>query len=420
MKKIMVAAAALMACLPLNAAAAPDLPEVKPSTQVDTLTIGGDIRIREEYYDYRDDPSSTRFVAGKVPKDRNRIRYRLRMKLDYKLKDDLKAVASLASGTGEAVSTNQTLSGLGRQKAIWIDQAYISWSPALLGDAGTIALSAGRMANPLWRLYSSDIVWDGDFNPEGFGESLSYVVGDSLRVFANGMQMVDDEWSANGNDPWTLSEQVGFEMPLPAASRLIVAGAFHKWLHVNDGQLNQSPVQLGNTRASSTLMDGYGVAELTAQVSTWIPVPMTGISLPFAVAGTVIANREARDPAWSGTKAGHALPPGSFIGRSAGGYQIGAQLGKASAPGTWEVAYYYKRAAWDCTVADVADSDFGDGGLDRKGNIAWIAYTPNGFVTFQAKVFNVRLLDKRYVMTGAKINVPDRINRIQVDATVKF
>jgi hypothetical protein len=72
MKKIMIAVAALAACLPLNAKAAPDVPEVKPSVNVDTLSISGDLRIREEYFDYRDNPSSTQFVAGKVPKDRNR------------------------------------------------------------------------------------------------------------------------------------------------------------------------------------------------------------------------------------------------------------------------------------------------------------------------------------------------------------
>jgi len=421
MKKAMIAAAALVACLPLKATAAPDVPEVKPSVQVDTLAISGDLRIREEYYDYRDNPSSTEFAAGKVPKDRNRERFRLRLKFDYKLKDDLKAVASFASGTGEAVSTNQTLSGLSKQKAVWIDQAYMAWSPSLFGDAGSIALTAGRMVNPLWRLYTSDIVWDGDFNPEGFGESLSYVIGDSLRVFANAMQMADDEWAGVGDDPWTLSQQVGIEMPLPLESRILLAGAFHKWENVNRGFMNQSPVQLGNTRGSSaTLLDNYGVMELTGQLSSWLSVPVVDISLPLVLQGTVIANRDARGPDWSGTLSGKLWPAGTFIGRSASGYQIGATLGKASAPGSWEIAYYYKRAGWDCTVADVADSDFGDGGLDRKGNIAWIAYTPNGFVTFQAKVFNVRLLDKRYVMTGGKITVPDRINRIQVDATVKF
>jgi hypothetical protein len=134
----------------------------------------------------------------------------------------------------------------------------------------------------------------------------------------------------------------------------------------------------------------------------------------------VILNKDANSPAWSTTQYGKFYKPGTFLGKSASGYQIGGVLGKASAPGSWEVAYYYKRAAWDCTVADVSDSDFGEGGLDRKGNIAWIAYTPNGFVTFQAKIFNVRLLDKRYVMTGTKINVPDRINRIQLDVVVKF
>lgn len=431
------------------AQAAPDLPEIKQSAQVDVMTIGGDLRIREEYFDYRTAESATMYnTNGALKQDRNRQRFRLRLKADYKLKDDITVTAGLASGVGESVSTNQTLGNLGAQKAIWIDLAYAAWAPTYLGDNGTIKLQAGRMANPLWRLYTSDLVWDNDLNPEGFSQSASWLVMDTVNVFANAMQMIGHEvpgstgfaGSGAGRDPWTLTEQIGFETPLPFGLRVIAAAAKHTWLNEsNEIGFGQNPVQLGNVRSQATswsaagiLRNEYDVAELTGQVSGWIPLPVVEMNLPFSIQGTFIKNMAARTPEFSGSVTGTWVKPDgkTFLGKSDQGYQVGAIIGKAAAPQSFEVAYFYKRVSWDATVADLADSDFGDsGGLNRKGNIFWVAYTPNGFVTATLKVFNVRLLDKRYVTQSStsnpaadrgKLNQPDRINRIQADLSIKF
>lgn len=48
------------------------------------------------------------------------------------------------------------------------------------------------------------------------------------------------------------------------------------------------------------------------------------------------------------------------------GYQAGVIVGKASDPQSWEAAYFYKLVETDATVADLADSDFGNGGTNRK------------------------------------------------------
>ncbi len=423
-----------------TAVAAPDVPEVKQSAQVDTMTIGGDLRVREEYFDFRDAPSATSFYApAAFKKDRARERFRLRVKAEYKLKDDVTAVAAFASGTGEAVSTNQTFGGLGQQKAIWIDLAYAMWTPGFLGDDGSLKLQAGRMVNPVWRLYTSDVVWDNDFNPEGFSQSASYLFGGAVNVFANAMQMAVNESANTERDPWELTEQIGLEVPLPLDMRLMAAVAKHTWHDEGSvATFGSNPVQLGNVRTSANswaaagiLRNEYDVNEVTGQLSAWIPVPVVEVNLPLLVQGTLITNPAARSPQFSGSITGGWVKDDgkTFIAKSQEGYQIGAQLGKASAPNSWEVAYYYKRVTWDATVADVADSDFGEGGLNRKGNIAWISYTPNGFVVATLKVFNVALLDKRYVRTSltsapaadrGKVNVPDTINRIQADLKVKF
>ncbi len=434
----LVMAAALLAGRPAHAA--PDLPEIKQAAQVDTMTVGGDLRVREEYFDFRDQKSSTMFSGSARKADRNRERIRLRVRTEYKLHDDLTVVAGLASGVGEQVSTNQTMANHGAQKAIWLDLAYAMWTPGFLGEDGSLKFQAGKMANPLWRIYPSDLVFDSDINPEGFAQSAGYLVGGMVNVFANGMQEAVNEVSGNERDPWVLSEQVGIEVPLVFGMRLMAAGAKHTWLNENSNPFGSFNTQMGNTpwglggspsgrQSATVLFDEYDVSELTGQLSGWIPVPLADISLPFMIQGTFIKNMAARGPSWTGSITGAGAgpmktwwkPAYTFLGKSDQGYQVGGQIGKAAAPNSFEIAYFYKRVAWDATVADSSDSDFGEGGLNRKGNILWVSYTPNGFVTATVKLFNVRLLDKRYVRDAKGVlQQPDRLNRIQADLSIKF
>jgi hypothetical protein len=44
----------------------------------------------------------------------------------------------------------------------------------------------------------------------------------------------------------------------------------------------------------------------------------------------------------------------------------------------------------DATVADAVDSDFGDGGTNRRGHIFWVAYSPLDYLTFQTKYFQTK------------------------------
>jgi hypothetical protein len=94
------------------------------------------------------------------------------------------------------------------------------------------------------------------------------------------------------------------------------------------------------------------------------------------------------------------------------GYQAGLLLGKASDPQTWEAAYFYKQVGTDATLADVADSDFGNGGTDRKGHIMWAAYNPTKALQMKVKYFKTEREDDSAT--------PNDINRLQADLSVKF
>ena len=86
----------------------------------------------------------------------------------------------------------------------------------------------------------------------------------------------------------------------------------------------------------------------------------------------------------------------------------------AKAKGTWELAYFKKYAETDSTVADVADSDFGDGGTNRKGHIVWLAYAPTDWMQLKAKAFFTDTIDRQF-SPGDKA-----VNRLIMDVVVKF
>ena len=374
--------------------------KLKLSDTIQSIKFAGDLRLR-------DDISAKR---GAGQNNRGRLRYRLRFGPEIELPENLAAVIRLGSGTGEQVGTNQSYDNLSSQKAIWLDLLYLRWKPKLHPSAGT-SLSAGRIHNPLWRTVSSDILWDDDFNPEGFGESLEWSFPESgLSVFANGLQAVADEDSNSGKNQWFFSQQLGFDTKLPMESRLRVAGAYHKWSDENRSSFGQVSVQDGNRRlANGALAARFGVGELTGQLTSSVA------KVPVNLQATLIRNfRQVHNDYVQGP-----------VGRD--GYQFGLIVGAAKAKGSWEAAYFKKYSQIDATVADVADSDFGDGGTNRVGHIAWVAYNPRDWMQLKVKGFVTDALDRRFPTVGATgvtpnaaTNLDKAVNRLQMDLSIKF
>lgn len=350
------------------------------------LEIKGDIRLRQE--------SKTETGATTSSnKTSNRQRYRLRVGMNYKLDSKLSVKTQLASGNGEQTSTNQTLDNNGSQKSIFIDMAYVDYKPMDL-----LAFYGGRMKNPLWQTYSSDIVWDTDYNPEGLAESFKMPVGNT-RLFANFLQGVineDKAGSGAANKPqYLFSNQVGVTVPVPMDSRFTLAGALHSWVNERERILTSTtsvPVgkQAGtNTLSSGKLADDFRVVEVGGELYTNLPA----IDIPLSLQGTFIKNTAHRPE----------ITPTDDTG-----YQFGGILGKAASKNAVEIAFFRKISGTDSTVADIADSDFP--GTNRAGNIYWLAYGLSDVAGLKAKYFDSK------VINGTKKD----IQLLQVDFQVKF
>lgn len=362
----------------------------KLSSAIDRITFGGDLRLRHESF-YRN-----------TTDDRHRQRFRLRLGADVKL-ENLMVGVRLASGTGEQVSTNQSFDNLSSQKAIWIDRAFLKWQGE---EWRWLTLTGGRMPNPFYTVYSSDIVWDDDFNPEGVAQSVKFKLGGS-ELFLNAAQIVLDEDSAGrpSTDQWLFGEQIGVTFAPLYEVKTTLAAAYYNTVNGQNSTFGQGVVQDGNSRCvvgppavpagcvANQLVNDYNVVDITALVATKLG------SLPVSVMGDYITNTEDTKTA-------------TGVDTKSSGYQAGVIIGKASDPQTWETAYFYKLSGTDATLADVADSDFGNGGTGRKGHIVWAAYSPS-------KVLQVKV---KYFMTEVEDDAaaPNDINRLQVDLSAKF
>lgn len=363
-------------------------PSVKFAKFLDALEFSGDLRIRHE---------SIFYGGGVATIDRHRQRFRLRLNTTLHLPDGFLVVVRLASGAGEAVATNQTFDNLSVQKELWIDRAYVVWN---IPAADFLTLLAGRMANPFFVVYSTDVVWDDDVNPEGFAEQVTLKQGDVV-LFVNLAQIVLDEDSGDNHDQWLFGQQAGVTAGFDSSEATLALAYYHA-INTAQSTLGQNPTQQGNTRTAAAcvasipppncLLNDYHILNITAALKLGM------LPVPVQVMADYIKNL-ANTVTVTNTESGSQ------------GYQFGLIVGKASKAGTFEGAYFYKSVQTDATLADISDSDFGNGGIDRRGHIFWVAYNPTDFVQIKAKYFITE--------TDTPLTVGD-VNRFQGDVAVKF
>ncbi len=138
------------------------------------LKFFGDVRVR---FDYRtqvqSDPellntAGTALTSGGPIQDITRGRFRARLGV---MKTDGDVTGGLRISTGSSNnpnSENQTFDAGFVDASLFIDQAYLTYTPSWLNKA--VKITAGKMPNPL---LVSPITWDPDIVPEGVLLELS-------------------------------------------------------------------------------------------------------------------------------------------------------------------------------------------------------------------------------------------------------
>jgi len=364
--------------------------------------------------------------------DRNRMRVRARIGMSANLGDNWYAGVRLVTGSiDDPVSTNETLGDYGSDFEISADQAYLSYIVNDGFDRPILSVTGGRFANPF---LSTDLVWDSDYTFEGLSASYKYwffnkAGGNVNNVFLTAGAFPIEEFGSSDQDKWLYGAQLGLDMKLTEAHRLVLAAAYYDYQDAEgvansvDSRIEDHTapdfIQKGNTLydidSSSLVTDPGGTSQLYGLAGDynlinytlrleWLRFDPINVSLFFDyVHNEGFDSRELMDRV-SGR---NIIAVGNTIEDRVDGYKYGIEIGhdKLRKAHDWRLSLAYKYLEADAVLSAFTDSDFHGGGTDAKGYILRGAYGlgPGTSVNFS------------YMSTDEIDGVPLNIDTLQLD-----
>ncbi len=339
---------------------------------IKNTSFKGDARIRYEFQDRE----------GKS--DRNRARLRFRWGFDTDVNENLKAGFRVATGDStQASSANQTFTNSFDDKPIWLDRAYIFYSPNK-----NISLAGGKIPNPF---FNTNLVWSGDLNPEGIILQAHLPVPGDLFAAAGYLPLY--EMKDDTDDPYMLGFQAGYAGQATGMKFKAAVSYYHfeslKGVKAED--LSPSFSNQGNTLAGGNYAYDYRLLNFTGEIVPFT-IPLGENGLPLKLYADYVKN----------------LADGVDDNE---GYLLGIKLGSSKKKNTWEIGYDYRQIEADSVTDFMTDGSFCGGGTDSKGHTIGIKYAPSDNSTLGVTYIIAEALGK---------NKKSDINTLQVDFGVAF
>lgn len=366
-------------------------PAPAAKTWVDTLTVKGDVRFRQE--SIADD---SKLNSSKETYTESRQRVRARLGVEAQPSDELKTVIRLSTGGTNPNSGNINLGDDEGKKEIRVDAAYIDYSFFGKNPDGVEVLG-GKMDNP-FITFPDDLVWDPDVTPEGMAVK-GHVGNDFATLFGNGEYIWLQERSGAGNTI-LYGGQGALKLQFEPAVALTIGVDYYgyqntKGVNVVDWQsLNTA---YGNSTINGTVSGG---TTNKAWASDFTPVlgfaqfefPVFG--LPASLYVQELKNVDATTSYDQGQ-------------------MFGATLGKLKKPGSYQLGYSYAKLEKDATLGTLTDDDRWGGGTDGEGHKVFAKYQ----ITKNLQAGLTYFVDKKTISNSA---AETDYNRLQMDVMATF
>jgi hypothetical protein len=406
---------------------------------VTSLRIGGDFRGRYEMFT-TDEANFT---------DRHRFRYRIRPGIVATIKDNFEVgfrlTSSEAQGSfgGDPISGNTTFQDNASKKFVYIDLAYGKWT-AINNALWSATLTVGKMENPF---VFSDMVFDGDYTPEGLAQQFGFNLSDAHQIKLNFGEFALDEISTSNSDPFMFGAQLRLES---IWTKHIATSLGISALSITAEQ-NLSETAAGPaTRVQVVDQAGNPVLDNAGNPTTReIPGAAASSSVPNVNSGNtrsggVLANNFnpwIADAALTYTLESFPRYNAPFPIRFTAeymnnpaaeehneAYSFGVTFGKSGKKGLWDVSYRWKHLQADAWYEEVVDSDFGGlrpasgtplrsayaSGTNVEGHIFKATYSPFDSLTIGVTYFLAELI------ANVPADFDEKIGRLQLDAVWKF
>ncbi|GAB3683140.1 putative porin [Salinisphaera aquimarina] len=306
------------------------------------VKLKGDIRLR---YQYGDNSTRENAAGNNVSRSRGRVRYRLGI-ITTPL-DNLEVGAGLASGGSDPRSTNQTFGDDFSSKGINLDYAYAQYE---FNDYLAAIAGKFKFKNYLW--VPTDLIWDGDINPEGVSARLN--VDNGLGTsFVNGGLWVLNEFGSNSSDPYLYYGQLGQKFSAGNAFGTL-AGTYYGYENTaQDGTFNP------DYSAGTNTDDQFGVVNVSGELGTKFSGGKASLI------GDYVLNTETDTDEDTG-------------------FAFGAKVGVDK----WEFKYIYADLDANAVPDTFPDSDRMGGATDMKGHEVAGSYALNDAVELGLDYYN--------------------------------
>ncbi|MBU1043102.1 MAG: putative porin [Candidatus Omnitrophica bacterium] len=310
---------------------------------IQTMTFKGDLRLR-----YQSEEKDTITSLSTTTAKRERARVRFRLGSEAKVTKGFKVNFGLASGGSDPRSTNQTFQDNFASKEIMLDYAYATYA---LNNNIDIMGGKIELSKTLWLV--SDLLWDGDINPEGVFVNSHLPLNSSTEIFLNTGYFILDEMSS-GADPSMFTIQPGIKWEISDAVTLKTSINYYAFNSV-EGLPYSNIVDGGGTNTTSTspasFKYDYDSLGFTAEL---------GMNLQEDAEVDEIINYVAL----FGDYTKNTDPDKNNVG-----YLAGIKFGdkKVKDPSTWQAKVLYRTLEKDAWVDFLPDSDFLGGITDAKG-----------------------------------------------------
>lgn len=343
------------------------------------IKISGDIRLRGE----------TSFYDGPTP-ERTRLRLRTRLGFSKSMGRGVTGIVRLATGTAKTVSgfdfgpepnsTNQTLGDSFDGKGIWLDQAYLTWTPELPGKF--LTFGGGKFANPF---VTSIAVWDSDVNPEGFYQRIAVQEGFCQPFLTMGQTVLRE--NATSRDAYMLGWQGGLLLK-GKESAFTMAAAYYDYANyaANFKYAAGNTTDVVNTK---TVLDAgdFDIVNVSGkfEYGGWRQPVEVFADFSRNTGDEATGSHAGQDTAWS----------------------VGGTVGQNKKQRDWSFFYRYARIEANAVVGVMSDSDFGYS--NQQGSHLSLKYN-----IFEKLTLAGTLLANRKIIGG------EAMRRVQIDFEYKF
>lgn len=337
------------------------------------LKISGDLRVRSQFEN-----------SSGGARDRTSGQVRGRLAAAFAVNDRVSIGARLVTGNpDDPRSTDVQLSNWDDDLEVSLDQAWLKLA------FGELDLHAGKIPQPFTR---TELVWDGDVNPQGLSANWKHALAGGGALRANGLFFVVDE-QATGADSTMAGAQIGYDTPALGHWRFDISAAHYRYSIGSTVGATATDWRSNLLRPDGSYLSGFHLNDVIvgASWSGW------GERWPLRVVGDYVRNSAARTDADSG-------------------YGVDLLLGRAQQPGDWRVSYGHAMAEVDAVLTAFSQDNIGLGSNYRMHAFG-VDYVPWPKTTLSALWYRYRPLSAQY---AGSADPGDWLNRFRVALMVSF